>query len=129
MLRRVAIPSAIVLACSLAVAAGPEPKPVVGSWQGVLPNGMGGQIRVVLHVQQSADGVLKATMDSPDQNNTTGIPVAKVTFENPKVALEVTAVAGSYEGTLSPAGNEITGTWRQNGQELALAFKRDAAKE
>lgn len=127
MLRRIAILGAVVLASPFAAAAGPEP--VVGTWQGVLPNGMGGQIRVVLHVERSADGTLKATMDSPDQNNTTGIPVAKVTFENPKLGLEVTAVAGSYEGTLDAAKNEITGTWRQNGQELALAFRKDTAKE
>jgi len=32
------------------------------------------------------------------------------------VLLDVTAVAGSYEGRLDAAKNEITGTWRENGQ-------------
>ncbi len=128
MIRTLALASALLLACPLLVAAGPadtaKAQPLVGTWQGMLGNGMGGQIRVVLKVAQSPDGALTATMDSPDQN-ASGIPVAKITFEQPKLTLDVTAVAGSYEGTLDPRKNEISGTWRQSGQELPLLLKKD----
>jgi hypothetical protein len=127
MIRRIAVACVAVLACASTapVGAAPEPaKPIVGTWQGTLPNGMGGQIRVVLHVSE-AEGALKATMDSPDQG-ATGIPVAKVGFENQKLTLDVAAVSGSYEGTLDAAKGEVSGTWKQSGQELALVFKKYA---
>lgn len=133
MTRRTAIACGVVLAVSLAggASAAPAPapsQPVVGTWQGTLPNGMGGQIRVVLHVAQETEG-LKATMDSPDQGGQTGIPVEKVAFEKEKLTLDVVVVRGSYEGTLDAAKGEISGTWRQNGQEIPLVFKKgEAAK-
>jgi hypothetical protein len=128
MMKTLALACALVLACAVGAVAAPEAameSPVVGTWQGILPNGMGGQIRVVLHVTRSAEGALTATMDSPDQNATTGIPVAKATFEDQTLRLDVTAVGGSYEGKLDPAKKEITGTWRQAGQELPLVLKKD----
>lgn len=82
----------------------------------------------MLHVEQAADGTLKATMDSPDQG-ATAIPVAKVTLESGKFGLDVTAVGGSYQGTLDAAKDEISGTWRQSGQEIPLVLKKDAAKK
>jgi hypothetical protein len=123
MIQRIAVACALVLACSVAIGAAAE-APVVGTWQGVLPNGMGGQIRVVVHVTQAPDGALGATMDSPDQG-ATGIPVAKVTFEEQKLGLDVTAVGGSYAGTLDPAKKEIAGTWKQSGQAIPLVLKKD----
>ncbi len=134
MIRRTVVTVVALLACLplLASGAAPEPArqpaPVVGTWQGMLANGMGGQIRVVLKVDRTAEGALHATMDSPDQN-ATGIPVAKITAEDAKVTLDVAAVAGSYEGTLDPQKNEISGTWKQNGLSLPLVLKKDADKK
>ena len=124
---------AVALACSSSAVAGGAPDaakepPIVGTWHGTLPNGMGGEIRVVLHVTRSAEGALSATMDSPDQN-ASAIPVAKITVEEQKVSLDVAAVRGSYAGTLDPATKEIAGTWRQSGQELPLVLKKEAAKQ
>ena len=121
---------ALALVCPMAASAAEPAKqqPVVGMWQGTLPNGMGGQIRVVLKVRQAAEGALTATMDSPDQN-ASDIPVAKIAFENGTVTLDVAAVGGSYEGKLDPAKDEIAGTWKQNGQTMPLLFKKDAAKD
>jgi hypothetical protein len=116
-----------VLAADSAAEAAKQPL-VVGTWQGTLPNGMGGQIRVVLKTRQTEAGALTATMDSPDQN-ASDIPVAKITVESGKVALDVAAVGGSYEGTLDPAKNEIVGTWKQAGQALPLVFKKEPAKD
>jgi hypothetical protein len=132
MMKRIAILGALIFACTSAASAAEtikatlKPDRVVGTWQGKLANGMGGEIRVVLKIARSAEGALTATMDSPDQNST-GIPVAKVTFEDPKVTLDVAAVKGSYEGTLDATKDEMTGTWRQSGQEIPLVLKKDAA--
>ncbi len=132
--KTLAVLCALALACVMATGgagaavAATNQQPVVGSWQGTLPNGMGGQIRVVLKVRQTAQGALTATMDSPDQN-AADIPVAKIAFENGKVTLDVAAVGGSYEGTLDAGRNEISGTWKQSGQALPLLFKREAAKD
>ena len=40
---------------------------IAGDWQGTIKTGMG-ELRLVLHVTKNADGTLKATVDSPDQN-------------------------------------------------------------
>ena len=133
MSKTLALPCALALACLIATAAlatAAEPAkqpPVVGTWQGTLPNGMGGQIRVVLKVRQAAEGALTATMDSPDQN-ASDIPVARITAENTKLTLDVAAVGGSYEGTLDPATNQIDGTWKQSGQTIPLVFKKEAGR-
>ncbi len=103
------------------------PSAIVGIWQGTLPNGMGGQIRVVLKVVEK-EGALSATLDSPDQN-ASDIPVSKISAEQDKVQLEVSAVGGSYEGTLNSAKSEISGKWQQNGQSMDLLFKKEAGKK
>jgi spermidine/putrescine-binding protein len=130
--KTLALLSALALACPLAAAGAPaaaaKQQAVVGTWQGTLANGMGGQIRVVLKVTQAGEGGLTATMDSPDQN-ASDIPVAKIAFENQKMTLDVAAVGGSYEGTLDPAKNEIAGTWKQNGQTIPLLFKKEPARD
>lgn len=132
---RMALWCAVALVCSIGAlpAAGatePPPKadPVVGTWQGTLPNGMGGEIRVVLKVKRAPEGgALSATMDSPDQN-ASDIPVASIALEGGKVTLDVAAVRGSYEGTLDPGKLEIDGTWKQSGQALPLLFKKEPVR-
>lgn len=114
-----------VLLLSLAAWAGPDFGGLVGTWEGTLPSGMGGQIRVVVHLSQAPDG-LSATMDSPDQN-ATGIPVAKATFVDGKLSLDVAKVGGSYLGTLDAEKGEISGNWQQSGQTIPLVLKKNPA--
>ena len=132
MMKRIAILCALAFACAVTAGAADgvdkatKPDRVVGKWQGTLANGMGGEIRVVLKIQRSPEGALTATMDSPDQNSS-DIPVAKITVENLKVSLDVSAVKGSYEGVLDGQKDEMSGTWRQSGQEIPLVLKKEAA--
>jgi opacity protein-like surface antigen len=132
MMKRIAILCALAFACAGTAGAAdrvnetPKADRVVGRWHGTLPNGMGGEIRVILKVQRTPEGAFTATMDSPDQN-ATDIPVAKITVADLKVSLDVSAVKGSYEGALDGQKDEISGTWRQSGQELPLVLKREAA--
>ena len=114
-----------VLLLSLAAWAGTDVGDLVGTWEGTLSNGMGGQIRVVVHLSQTPDG-LSATMDSPDQN-ATGIPVAKATFVDGKLSLDVAKVGGSYLGTFDGAKGEISGNWPQSGQTIPLVLKKKPA--
>ncbi len=97
---------------------------IVGDWQGTLNTGMG-ELRLVLHVTKGADGALHATLDSVDQS-ANGIPVKSVTLKYSKLSLDVTAVNGTYEGTVAPDAKTISGTWNQ-GKPLPLEFKRATA--
>jgi uncharacterized protein len=97
---------------------------IAGDWQGTLDTGMG-QLRLVLHIVKAADGSLTATLDSVDQN-ANGIPVKSATLKASKLSLDVEAVHGTYDGTVSPDGKTISGTWNQ-GKALALEFKRATA--
>jgi uncharacterized protein len=97
---------------------------ITGDWQGKLSTN-GAELRLVLHISKGADGSLKATLDSVDQN-ANGIPVSSISFKNSKLSLAVDAVHGTYEGTVSGDGGTINGTWTQN-QSLPLNFKRSAA--
>src|SRR5579863_8430699 len=97
---------------------------IAGDWQGTLDTGMG-QLRLVLHIVKAADGSLTATLDSVDQN-ANGIPVKSATLKASKLSLDVEDVHGTYDGTVSPDGKTISGTWNQ-GKALALEFKRATA--
>jgi len=97
---------------------------VTGDWQGTLNTGVG-ELRLVLHITKTADGALKATLDSVDQN-ASGIPVSSITLKDSKLHLDVTAVHGTYDGTLASDAKSISGTWSQ-GRDLALEFKRATA--
>jgi len=97
---------------------------ITGDWQGTLSVGAA-ELHLVLHIAKGPDGALKATLDSVDQN-ANGIPVSSITLKDSKLNLGVDAVHGTYEGTVSPDGKTISGTWSQ-GQSLPLEFKRAAA--
>jgi len=94
---------------------------VAGDWQGTLSAG-GAELRLVLHLNKSPDGSLKATLDSVDQS-ANGIPVNTVTLKDSKLSLDVSAVHGTYEGKVSADAKTISGTWTQ-GQPMPLEFKR-----
>lgn len=97
---------------------------VSGDWQGTLNTGMG-ELRLVLHITKNADGSLKATLDSIDQG-ANGIPVSGATLKDSRLHLDVTAVHGTYDGTVSTDAKSISGTWTQ-GAPLSLEFKRATA--
>jgi dienelactone hydrolase len=96
---------------------------IVGEWQGTLQAGVQ-QLHIVLHVSQSATGLLTATMDSVDQG-ANGIKIDEISLRDDKVSFTSNAVHGSYEGKLNATGSVIEGTWTQ-GQPFPLTFKRAA---
>lgn len=95
---------------------------VVGDWSGTLVAGPA-QLRLLLHIKAAQDGTLTGTLDSLDQG-ANDIPISSATFKDGKLELNVAAVNGTYEGTVS--NDEIKGTWTQ-GQPLELNFNRAKA--
>lgn len=94
----------------------------IGTWQGTLKvSGM--ELRIVFHITQTEDGNLTATMDSPDQG-AKDIPVSKVTYHSGHIIMEVAAIRGEYEGTLSGDKTHINGEWRQSGIRLPLNLQK-----
>lgn len=106
-------------------------KSVVGNWEGklTLP---GTSLRIRFHIKRNDSGHWTATMDSPDQN-AYGIPVSAVESNHGTVTLDVKAIHGVYEGSLSEDYKHLKGTWKQAGQvfplELQKTSKHDESEE
>ncbi|HKS81097.1 MAG TPA: alpha/beta fold hydrolase [Candidatus Acidoferrales bacterium] len=94
---------------------------IAGDWQGTLHAGSQ-DLRLILHITQSGDGALHATLDSIDQG-ANGIPVSSITFKDSKLSFTSDAVHGSYEGTADKDVTSINGTWTQS-TPLPLNFER-----
>jgi hypothetical protein len=94
---------------------------ISGDWNGTLKVGAA-ELRLVLHISKSAEGNLKASLDSIDQG-ANGIPVSAVTLNESKLSLKVDAVNGTYDGNVNADASEIAGTWTQ-GQSFVLDFHR-----
>ncbi len=99
-----------------------DPHPAAGRWEGVLDAG-GTRLRIVFNIEADDDGVLTGTMDSPDQG-AFGIPLSSVTADGSTVTFAVAAIGGAYDGTVSDAGSEISGTWSQGGASLPMSLTR-----
>ena len=99
---------------------------LAGIWQGSLQIGSV-SLRIVFNVEIE-DGVLRATMDSPDQG-ARGIPVSKVTLADSVAVFEVKAISGIFEGRLSADGSNLSGTLKQGGGVFPLTLQRAAASQ
>lgn len=101
---------------------------VSGDWKATLKT-PGAELRLVVHIQKTGEGQLKATLDSVDQG-ANGIPIASTTLEGNQLKLDIAVIKGSYEGQLSADAKSLAGTWKQGGWESPLTFTRvDAIKE
>ena len=93
-----------------------------GNWEGdmALPNGQ--SLKLVFHVVNK-DGVLTATMDSPNQN-VFGLKIDEITFKDETIKMTTNQVPGSatYEGTLEDG--KFIGKWSQSGQSFELNLTR-----
>jgi pimeloyl-ACP methyl ester carboxylesterase len=96
-----------------------------GTWEGKLSI-PGGSLRLVLHVKVSTDGKMSGTVDSPDQG-VNGLLVDKFNVKANSFSFEISQVNGKYAGTLSEDQQMLNGKWSQNGSELSLNLKKEAA--
>jgi hypothetical protein len=95
---------------------------IEGIWEGKLKV-PGTELIIVFKISKNSDGILTATLDSPDQG-VTGIPVEEVIFEDNILHLEIKSVGGVFEGKVSEDFLVIKGKWKQSGQTLPLTVKR-----
>jgi len=98
---------------------------VTGDWVGTLAVG-GTELRVVVHLQEAADGGLTGTMDSPDQG-AEGIPLGTVEATADTLRFAVPSIAGRFAGVVADDGQTIEGRWTQGGGRLPLTLERTAS--
>lgn len=94
---------------------------IAGNWEGVLTAGQ--KLRLLLKISQSADGALKATMDSLDQS-ASDLTVDTITSKDGVLHFEMKDLPASYEGAFSSDGSEVVGKWTQGGSSLPLIFRK-----
>ena len=103
-------------------------KEIEGNWEGTLKV-PGTELRLVFRVYLNPDGILAATMASPDQG-ITGIPVDKVIQQGNLLTLELKAIGGVFEGEISKDYLAIEGQWKQSGTSFPILLeKKEKATE
>jgi fermentation-respiration switch protein FrsA (DUF1100 family) len=100
---------------------------IAGDWQGTLEAG-GQQLHLVLHIKQSADKTLQATMDSVDQGGG-AIPASSVKRDGAKLTIEMKSIGGSFSGAFDKEMTTMDGTWSQGGNSLPLTLKKTDAQK
>jgi len=93
-----------------------------GVWEGALDVN-GGQLHLRFNFKKNADGSIGGTIDSIDQG-ANGIPITSMARTGDAGKLDVKAVAGSYDATLSKDKTSMTGTWSQGGGSLPLTIHK-----
>lgn len=96
---------------------------IEGSWESVLAIA-GMKLRLNLNISRSADGSLKATLDSLDQPNGNNLTVNTIALKDGALHFEMTALYITYDGTMSSDGTEIRGTFTQAGNVTSLLFRK-----
>jgi uncharacterized protein (TIGR03435 family) len=94
---------------------------ITGTWQGTLHAGR--DLRIVLKVSKEDKGALKATFYSIDQGGQ-AFSASPITLQGSTIKMSVSAIQGTYEGTLSADGTSIKGSWSQGPNPLQLDLKR-----
>jgi uncharacterized protein len=114
----------LIIISALAVAAQAPAPDVEGNWFTTLEVG-GAKFRLALKIKKSADGYA-AKLDSLDQG-ATDLTIDSIELNGDKLSFSAKQLGVNYVGTLNAAGDEITGTFKQQTIEMPLVFKRIAA--
>lgn len=112
--------TAMLAGAAMTISAPAAAQEAVGDWQGTLDAG-GQKLRVVIHIQTSADGKLTGTLDSLDQG-AFGIPLGNIAIEGSRLTVSVPTVSGTYAGEWDEAAQGWRGSWTQGGVPLPLAL-------
>ncbi len=114
----------IFLGSSIQPLAAQTSQDIAGTWQGTLPVGNG--MRMVLKISKADDGGWKGMLFNPDQP-VPGIGVQSVAQQGSAFKFSVATLNASYEGTISPDGSSIQGTFTSQGKSPPLNFVRATA--
>jgi len=102
-----------------------EQKDLSGSWLGKLKV-QGIELRLVFNISQDTTGMIKATLDSPDQG-AKGIKMDDVSFDSGKLKISAPALGAFYEGKIINI-DSIEGIWNQGGQAFDLNLKKQTSE-
>jgi dipeptidyl aminopeptidase/acylaminoacyl peptidase len=114
-MKKIALSMALSLFCLLLHA-----QDFSGNWYGTL-NIPGQKLRLTLHITANGSA-FSTTLDSPDQKML-GLPTDKTTISGQEITVEAAKLGIVYKGTITPAGDELKGTFTQ-GQSMPLNFSR-----
>ena len=112
----------MIAACMVCTAAAQS---VTGRWAGKLQV-TGGQLTLVLRIQESESGKLSAFLDSPDQG-AYDIPCDSVVYSAPHLKVIMGAIGGQYEATLED--NSLRGQFIQGGASSPLVLTPSAEED
>ena len=94
---------------------------VAGVWHGTLTTSAASSLRLLVHIDKSADGSLSGTMDSIDQSPG-AIPLTTVTASGDALAFTLAKIGGAFDGKWDAAAGAWVGQWRQSGVSLPLTL-------
>ena len=95
-----------------------------GDWDGSLTVSLI-KLRLAFHLRTSPSGTT-GTLDSIDQQ-TNDIPLTKVAQNGDQVEIDIATLAATFRGSLDPAGQTLTGDWKQGATTLPLKLTRRIA--
>jgi len=93
-----------------------------GAWEATFKIG-DTALRLNLRIGETTPGSFHAQLDSLDQG-ARNLPVNSLTYHQPSIHFELSAINSAFEGTLGGGGDELTGTWTQSGRKFPLTFQR-----
>lgn len=108
----------IVIAASLFSFGSYAQTPLEGKWEGKLEVAPNQSLIVHFTFTANADGTYSTVMNSPDEGAIKNLAADSTSFDGALLELEVTALAGSYKGTLKQG--IIEGEWNQPGGAIKL---------
>src|SRR5580698_116111 len=85
---------------------------ITGTWQGTLKvNGPNGSVdvRAVMKISRADNESLKGIFYPSIDQSGTSVNVTSITLKGSSVKISITQMNGTFEGTLSPDGNTISG--------------------
>lgn len=116
-LRTLMLVALAALYCAMASAAS-----LSGRWSGNLNLGPQ-QLGLIINITEQPAGTLSATLDVPAQG-ASGIPCSvQVTTE--QVSIGIDALGAKFDGKIATDGNQMIGTFAQNGMQFPLTLKRE----
>ncbi|MGO8672069.1 MAG: RNA polymerase sigma factor [Capsulimonadaceae bacterium] len=94
--------------------------PVAGAWKGVL---VAGKIRLrqIIRIMRDHNGRAAATLTSVDQQNAR-VPAVVLGVDDRGITLRWNAIGATYQGSLSPDGKSMSGTFDQLGNSMPLTL-------
>jgi hypothetical protein len=113
----------VLLAFPARAGAGGAPGPSLeGAWLGSLNVSPATSLQIGFLLNAKPDGSLAGTFVSLDEG-AGPIALSRVSQENRRVTMDVSAIGGRYEGTLNTEGSQIEGRWTQGSASWVLVLK------